>query len=184
MSNTKPCRIYCIFVLFFFSVPFKFHVEYVLCSIVGVCDTWILFPLTFDSIKPLSSLRFMIYQTPRRSFSNGKLPSKEVQAPTKSSKDEHKTQMSIKKATANGTLEEQEKSSKQRTSIGKKSAEVANHGLPGNLVKVSLNSRKVTDASVQWASLPSSISKIGRVYSLKNPWLFTLNFFDSWLSIV
>ncbi|XP_057453775.1 uncharacterized protein LOC130745496 [Lotus japonicus] len=100
--------------------------------------------------------------TPRRSFSNGKLPSKEVQAPTKSSKDEHKTQMSIKKATANGTLEEQEKSSKQRTSIGKKSAEVANHGLPGNLVKVSLNSRKVTDASVQWASLPSSISKIGR----------------------
>ncbi|XP_061365139.1 uncharacterized protein LOC133308529 [Gastrolobium bilobum] len=103
--------------------------------------------------------------TPRRSISSEKLPSKEEgrnQAPTKPSKEEHKNQMSIKKATANGTMEEQEKSSKQRTSIGKKSAEVSNNGLPGNLVKVSLNSRKATDASVQWASLPSSISKLGR----------------------
>ncbi|XP_061357534.1 uncharacterized protein LOC133301847 [Gastrolobium bilobum] len=103
--------------------------------------------------------------TPRRSTSSEKLSSKEeskVQAPTKSSKEEHRTQTSIKKVFANGTMEEQEKSNKQRISVGKKSSEVCNTGLPGNLVKVSPNSRKVTDASVQWASLPSSIAKLGK----------------------
>ncbi|KAK7261629.1 hypothetical protein RIF29_27945 [Crotalaria pallida] len=103
--------------------------------------------------------------TPRRSVSIEKLPSKEesrIQATTRPSKEEHKTQMSVKKATANGTVEEQEKSSKSRTSIGKKSPDGSNNGFPGNLVKVSLNSRKVTDGSVQWASLPSSISKLGK----------------------
>ncbi|WJX74582.1 hypothetical protein P8452_58217 [Trifolium repens] len=100
--------------------------------------------------------------TPRRSsISNEKLLSREVKAPIKPSKEEHKAQVSTKKVTANGTTEEQEKLNR-RTSIGKKSAEVSNNGLPGNMVKVSLSSRKVTDASVQWASLPSSISKLGK----------------------
>jgi hypothetical protein len=108
----------------------------------------------------------MVWQTPRRSISSAKLPSREVKAPVKPSKEEQKPQMSIKKVTANGTSEEQEKSSKQRTSIGKKLAEVSNNGLPGNMVKVSLSSRKVTDASVQWTSLPSSISKLGKVVSI------------------
>ncbi|KAG4972450.1 hypothetical protein AAZX31_13G326800 [Glycine max] len=112
----------------------------------------------FDS-KPEAS-------TPRRrSISTEKFLSKEesrIQAPTKPSKEQHKIQTPTKKANANGIVEEPEKSSKLRTSIGKKSAEVSNSGLPGNLVKVSLSNRKVTDASVQWASLPSSISKIGR----------------------
>jgi len=114
----------------------------------------------------------MFYQTPRRrSISNEKGPSKEegkIKAPTKPSKEQHKTQTSTKKANANGTTAEPEKSSKQRTSIGKK-AEVSN--LPGNLVKVSLSNRKVTDVTVQWASLPSSISKLGRVYLLRTPLL-------------
>ncbi|TKY67474.1 hypothetical protein E2542_SST10368 [Spatholobus suberectus] len=104
-------------------------------------------------------------ETPRRSTSSEKLPSKEeskMQLPTKSSKEEHKTQTSIKKVVANGTMEEQGKSSKQRVSAGKKLSKVSNTGFPGNLVKVSPNSRKVTDASVQWASLPSSIAKLGR----------------------
>lgn len=137
-------------------------------------------PLSFDeSIKQLCySFHAIVYQTPRRSISSEKLPSKEdsrIQASTKPSKEEHKSQMSVKKATANGTMEEQEKSSKQRTSIGKKSAELSNKGFPGNLVKVSLSSRKVIDASVQWASLPSSISKLGKVYLLKSPWILHLN---------
>ncbi|KAL2332228.1 hypothetical protein Fmac_019809 [Flemingia macrophylla] len=106
-------------------------------------------------------------ETPRRSsFSFEKTTSKEegkFQAPTKLSKEHHKTQTSIKKANANGTTVEPENTSKQITSsIGKKSAEVSNSGLPGNLVKVSLSNRKVTDANIQWASLPSSISKLGR----------------------
>ncbi|KAE9588125.1 hypothetical protein Lal_00003320 [Lupinus albus] len=103
--------------------------------------------------------------THRTSFSSERLSSKEesrIQASPKPSKEEHKTQMSVKKANANGTMEEQGKSSKQRTSIGKKSAEGSDNRFPGNMVKVSLNSRKVTDASVQWASLPSSISKLGK----------------------
>lgn len=91
-----------------------------------------------------------------------KLPSREVKAPIKPSKEEHKAQVSIKKV-ANGVIEEQEKSSKLRTSFVKKSAEVSNNGLPGNMVKVSLSSKKVNDSSVQWASLPSSISKLGKV---------------------
>ncbi|KAG5048897.1 hypothetical protein JHK85_010000 [Glycine max] len=100
-----------------------------------------------------------------RSISTEKFLSKEesrIQAPTKPSKEQDKIQTPTKKANANGTVEEPEKYSKLRTSIGKKSAEVSNSGLPGNLVKVTLSNTKVTDASVQWASLPSSISKIGR----------------------
>ncbi|XP_027354042.1 uncharacterized protein LOC113864484 isoform X1 [Abrus precatorius] len=103
--------------------------------------------------------------TPRRSTSNEKLPSKEeskAKTPTKSSKEEHRTLASTKKVTAEGTMEEQEMSSKQRISVGKKSSEVSKTGLPGNWLKISPNSRKVTDASVQWASLPSSIAKLGR----------------------
>ncbi|MED6144670.1 hypothetical protein PIB30_017771 [Stylosanthes scabra] len=103
--------------------------------------------------------------TPRRSISSDKLPSKvesRIQASTKPSKDEHKTQVSVKKGTANGIVEEQEKSSKLRTSNGKKAAEISSSGLPGNLVRVPLNSKRVTDASVQWSSLPSSIAKLGR----------------------
>ncbi|KAF7805335.1 uncharacterized protein G2W53_037496 [Senna tora] len=103
--------------------------------------------------------------TPRKSTSSERLPSKEdskVQAITKPSKEEHKAQTSTKKAIANGTMEGQEKTSKQRTSLGKKSSDVSSTGLPGNLVKVSLNSRKVSDANVQWASLPSSLAKLGK----------------------
>ena len=100
----------------------------------------------------------MVYQIPRRrSISNEKLLSKEesrIQAPTKPSKEQHKIQTPTKKANANGTMEEPEKSRKLRTSIRKKAAEVSNSGLPRNLVKVTLSNRKVTDASVQWASLP------------------------------
>lgn len=118
---------------------------------------------TKDSSKIKGGSKAEVHSsTPRRSISSAKLPSREVKAPVKPSKEEQKPQMSIKKVTANGTSEEQEKSSKQRTSIGKKSAEVSNNGLPGNMVKVSLSSRKVTDASVQWTSLPSSISKLGK----------------------
>ncbi|XP_047151227.1 uncharacterized protein LOC124823133 isoform X2 [Vigna umbellata] len=101
-------------------------------------------------------------ETPRRSTSSEKFSSKEESKLTKSSKEEHRTQTTIKKVVANGTTEEQEKTGKPRVSVGKKSSEFSNTGFPGNLVKVSPSSRKVTDASVQWASLPSSIAKLGR----------------------
>ena len=64
-------------------------------------------------------------------------------------------------------MEEQEKPSKQRVPVGKKSSEASNNGFPGNLVKVSPSSRKMTYASVQWASLLSSLAKLGRVNLMK-----------------
>ncbi|KAE9450486.1 hypothetical protein C3L33_17612, partial [Rhododendron williamsianum] len=88
---------------------------------------------------------------PRKSTSE-RLPSKE-----------DKFQVPTKKATANGDLDDVDKSNKRKHSVGKKpSGEVANHGLPGNLVKVSLGNRRLTDGSVSWASLPPSLSRLGK----------------------
>lgn len=78
------------------------------------------------------------------------------------SKGEVRVQMSPKKVSAYGTLGDQEKVSKQ-TSAGKKSSEVSSNGLPGNLVKVSLNSRRLMDGSASWASLPPRLAKLGKV---------------------
>lgn len=101
---------------------------------------------------------------PRKSTSE-RLPSKEenkVQISMKPSKEENKFQVA-KKVTANGDSDGVDKSNKQRTSAGKKSSgEAANQGLPGNLVKVSLSNRRLTDGSVSWASLPSSLAKLGK----------------------
>ncbi|KAF5733909.1 hypothetical protein HS088_TW16G00350 [Tripterygium wilfordii] len=82
---------------------------------------------------------------------------------TKSSKEDSKVQTSMKKVTANGTLDDNEKPNKQRSAAGKKSSgELSSNGLPGNLVKVSVNSRRLTDGSVSWGSIPSSLAKIGK----------------------
>ncbi|PQQ17008.1 uncharacterized protein Pyn_31104 [Prunus yedoensis var. nudiflora] len=100
---------------------------------------------------------------PRKCTSSERLLSKEenkIQMSAKSLKEESKVQMSTKKVTANGTLGDQDRSNKQRV-VGKKSTD-ANNGFPGNLVKVSLNNRKLTDGSFPWASLPSSVAKLGK----------------------
>ncbi|GFY92772.1 GPI-anchored adhesin-like protein, putative [Actinidia rufa] len=77
-------------------------------------------------------------------------------------KRKNKFQVPMKKVTSNGDLDDVDKSNKQRTSVGKKlSGEVSNHGLPGNLVKVSLSSRRLTDGA-SWASLPPSLAKLGK----------------------
>ncbi|KAK9029981.1 hypothetical protein V6N11_031420 [Hibiscus sabdariffa] len=97
---------------------------------------------------------------PRKSTSSEKLVSKEetkLQTSTRSLKEESKSLVSTKKM-----LDEQEKPSKPRTSIGKKSGDLTNNGGLGNLVKVPINSKRLTDASVSWGSLPSSLSKLGR----------------------
>ncbi|CAK9149879.1 unnamed protein product [Ilex paraguariensis] len=102
---------------------------------------------------------------PRKSTSD-RLPSKEenkVNISAKSSKEENKVQISNKKVSANGSSADTEKSTKQITTVGKKlSGEVANHGFAGNMVKVSFSNRKLTDGSVSWASLPSSLAKLGK----------------------
>ncbi|KAK8556362.1 hypothetical protein V6N13_064398 [Hibiscus sabdariffa] len=97
---------------------------------------------------------------PRKSTSSEKLLSKEetkLQTSSRSLKEESKSLVSTKKM-----LDEQEKPNKPRTSIGKKSGDLTNNGGLGNLVKVPINSKRLTDASVSWGSLPSSLSKLGR----------------------
>ncbi|KAB2621026.1 hypothetical protein D8674_042157 [Pyrus ussuriensis x Pyrus communis] len=101
---------------------------------------------------------------PRKSISTERLPYKEdnrTQISAKSLKEESKVQTSTKKVTANGTLSDLDRSSKLRVSVGKKSSDVTSNGFPGNLIKVSLNNRKLTDG-VPWASLPSSVAKLGK----------------------
>lgn len=103
--------------------------------------------------------------TPRKSISNERLSSKEehkIQIPAKSLKEENKVQLSTQKVAANGNLGDQDRSNKQRISVGKKSSDIANNGFPGNLVKVPLNNRKLTDGGFPWASLPSSLAKLGK----------------------
>ncbi|GKV39195.1 hypothetical protein SLEP1_g47003 [Rubroshorea leprosula] len=104
--------------------------------------------------------------TPRKSTSSERLPSKEenkFQISSKSSKGDGKVQASVKKVIANGGSDDQEKPTKPRISIGKKSSgEAANNGALGNLVKVSVNSKRLTEGSVSWGSLPSSLAKLGK----------------------
>ncbi|KAF3589682.1 hypothetical protein F2Q69_00026110 [Brassica cretica] len=99
---------------------------------------------------------------PRKSTSSEKLPSKQERANVfaKSSKEQSKTQ-STKKVETAGVVDAKEKTSKPKsTSVGKKST--AENGLPGNLVKVPVNSKRLASASVQWGSLPSSLSRLGQ----------------------
>lgn len=102
---------------------------------------------------------------PRKSTSSERLPPKDEKIPmsSKLSKEENRVQTFTKKVTANGTLDDQEKSNKLRISpIKKLSGELTSNGVPGNLVKVPINSRRLTDGSIQWASLPSSLAKLGK----------------------
>ncbi|KZV21284.1 hypothetical protein F511_26242 [Dorcoceras hygrometricum] len=100
---------------------------------------------------------------PRRSTGEA-LPSKdENKLSSKSSKDGSTVNTSVKKVYSNGDPVEINKSAVRSSSVGKKtSGEVSKDGLPGNLVKVSFVNRKLTHASVSWASLPSSLSKLGK----------------------
>lgn len=112
---------------------------------------------------------FFIWQVPRKSTSE-RLPSKEEnklhKMSSKSPKEENKVQMSTKKVAVNGDLADCNKSSKPRTSVGKKlSGEATNNGLPGNMVKVSLSNRRLTDGNASWTALPSSLIKLGKVYN-------------------
>jgi len=86
-----------------------------------------------------------------------------VQKPSKLSKEETKGQISARNAAANGTLGDLDKSSKLRISVGRNSVDNSNNGLLGNLVRVPASSRRLIDASVLWTSLPSSITKLGKV---------------------
>lgn len=125
----------------------------------------------------ISTLFRYILQVPRKSTSE-RLPSKEENKveSSKSSREENKVNASVKKASTNADLADN-KPTAQRVSPGKKSGESANHGFPGNLVKVSLSKSKLTDGTFSCASLPSSIVKLGKVHR------FLFNFFSPTLLV-
>nr|VDC65236.1 unnamed protein product [Brassica rapa] len=100
---------------------------------------------------------------PRKSTSSEKLPSKQERANVfaKSSKEQSSKTQSTKKVETAGVVDTKEKTSKPKsTSVGKKST--SENGLPGNLVKVPVNSKRLASASVQWGALPSSLSRLGQ----------------------
>lgn len=103
-------------------------------------------------------------QVPRKSTSE-RFPSKEEkkgQLSSKSPMDENKLQISTKRI--NGDSVDSDKANKQRTPAGRKlSLEATNNGMPGNMTKLSVNSRRLTDGNVSWTALPSSLAKLGKV---------------------
>ncbi|KAL7128093.1 hypothetical protein ABFS83_14G292900 [Erythranthe nasuta] len=101
---------------------------------------------------------------PRKSVSERLPPKEDNKMSSKSAREENsKVNPSVKKASSlNGDAPDIANKSAARSFLGKKSpGEVAN-GLPGNLVKVSFNNRRLSDASVSWGSLPSSLAKLGK----------------------
>lgn len=77
----------------------------------------------------------------------------------------NKATASVKNDSANRDLVDIDNSTGRRSVEKKLSGEVANHGLPGNLINVSSSNRRSTDGSVSWSSLPSSLIKLGEVQS-------------------
>ncbi|XP_030459178.1 uncharacterized protein LOC115679656 [Syzygium oleosum] len=102
---------------------------------------------------------------PRKSTSSERLPSKDENkvVPARLSKEVNTVHMSAKDVagSGNGLTDDHGKSLKQRPIVRKSTTE-SNNGLPGNFVRVSLNSRRLTDGNVAWGSLPSSLAKLGK----------------------
>lgn len=78
-------------------------------------------------------------------------------------KEENKPQTPTKKTNSRSAPEDSEKLNKQRTPLVKKTNEAPSSLYLSNLVKVPVNSRKLTKSAASWGSLPSSIAKLGKV---------------------
>lgn len=106
-------------------------------------------------------------QTPRKSIGERTTNKEETTkvASVKQSKQENNGQITAKKVTSNGDMSDTDKPTKKQTSsVGKRSSgDAAGPVFPANMVKVSLSNRRLTDATVSWASLPSSLGKLGKV---------------------
>ncbi|OAY73906.1 hypothetical protein ACMD2_01261 [Ananas comosus] len=76
-------------------------------------------------------------------------------------KEDNKVQSHSKKSTSNSSSEDPDKLTK-RPSIIKRNSESSNSGNLANLVKVVPSSKRLTDSSISWASLPPSLTKLGK----------------------
>lgn len=78
------------------------------------------------------------------------------------SKQDIKNPVPTKSIAKLGTSDDLENSSRQKDSTGRKSLDATKGSFMGNLVKVSASSRRLTEESIAWTSLPSSLSKLGK----------------------
>nr|CAD1832211.1 unnamed protein product [Ananas comosus var. bracteatus] len=76
-------------------------------------------------------------------------------------KEDNKVQSHSKKSTSNSSSEDPDKLTK-RPFIIKRNSESSNSGNLANLVKVVPSSKRLTDSSISWASLPPSLTKLGK----------------------
>lgn len=79
-------------------------------------------------------------------------------------KEDNKVQTPARKSSASSTLEDPDRSNKQPAPVIRRTSEATHNTSFGNLVKVVPGSRKWTDGSVSWASLPFSLAKLGKVW--------------------
>lgn len=102
--------------------------------------------------------------TPRKSTSDRTTNKEDTKiASAKQSKQENNGQITTKKVISNGDMVDTDKSTKKKISVGKRSSgDAATPVFPANMVKVSLSNRRLTDATVSWVSLPSSMAKLGK----------------------
>ncbi|CAL9750035.1 unnamed protein product [Musa acuminata subsp. burmannicoides] len=77
-------------------------------------------------------------------------------------KEDCKIQSPVNKGITSAAEDVSEKSAKHKTSVVKKSPKSCNSLNLANLVKVVPTNRKWTDGSISWASLPSSLVKLGK----------------------
>nr|GEZ20648.1 hypothetical protein [Tanacetum cinerariifolium] len=95
---------------------------------------------------------------PRKSTSERTVSREELIV--KSSNVESKVQTPSKRA----EVVDHDRSSKKKPSFGRKSsAEASANGLPGNLVKVLLSNRRLTERGASWSSLPSFRAKLEKM---------------------
>lgn len=78
-------------------------------------------------------------------------------------KEDCKIQSPVNKGITSAAEDDSEKSAKHKTSVVKKLPKSCNSLNLANLVKVVPTNRKWTDGSISWASLPSSLVKLGKV---------------------
>ncbi|GAB2265614.1 hypothetical protein Dimus_000654 [Dionaea muscipula] len=101
----------------------------------------------------------------KNSLANEKLSSNLehiIHTPSKLLKEEVRSRASTRSITTTRVLDDMENSSKQKDSAGRKSLDTVKGGFLGNLVKVSASSRRLTEESASWSSLPSSLAKLGK----------------------
>ena len=80
-----------------------------------------------------------------------------------SHRDDSVIQKAARKSTASAPSDDADKTVKKHTPVKRTSGVLGNSNVT-NLVKIPPNSKKLTDASTSWTSLPPSLAKLGKVW--------------------